>query len=135
MWRNINKKSSKWLILVILQLSQKTAEILTAYEFSHIHNYVFIKCCMNTPCFCLLLYFFRITKSDGKIVKSKSRTSVRRWIHCSGRSPSHSDFCSAVDVIVMYHLELIFVVVSGILEAWWMQPISDLNAEKHLWLD
>lgn len=34
----LTKKSSKWLILVILQLNQKTAELLTAYEFSHIHN-------------------------------------------------------------------------------------------------
>lgn len=66
---------------------------------------------MNTPCFCLLLHFLRVTKSDGKIVKSKSRTSERT--HCSGRNPSCSDFCNAVDVIVMYHLELIFVLCQG----------------------
>lgn len=44
---------------------------------------------------------------------SKMRTSVRRWIHGSGRRPSCSDFCNSVDVIVMYHLELIFVLCQG----------------------
>lgn len=66
------------------------------------------------PTFCLLcLHFLGITKSDGRIVKSKSRTSVRGWIHYSGRSLLCSDTCNCVDVIVMYHHEVIFVLCQG----------------------
>lgn len=66
------------------------------------------------PVFCLLCrHFLGITKSDGRIVKPKSRTSVRRWIHCSARSPLCSDFCNYVDAIVMYHHEVVFVLCQG----------------------
>lgn len=59
--------------------------------------------------FCLLLlHFLRITKSDVRIVKLKSRTSVSVWTHRSDASPSCSNFCNSTDMKVRYYFQLIF---------------------------